>query len=50
MNPNQFRRPFNPHMFRRDGINEEKPLRSLVKKHNENNLIEYFGEEEYTFE
>jgi hypothetical protein len=47
-NPNQFRRPFNPQMFRRDRRNEEQPLRPPVKNNNENNVVDDLGGEEGT--
>jgi hypothetical protein len=46
-NPNQFKRPFNPQMMRRERRNEEQPIQPLVKTNNDNNLIEDMMDEEY---
>jgi hypothetical protein len=46
-NPNQFRRPFNPQLMRRERRNDEQPIQPLVKTNNENNLVEEVMDEEY---
>jgi hypothetical protein len=46
-NPNQFRRPFNPQLMRRERRNEEQPIQPPVRPNNENNLVEEAMDEEY---
>jgi hypothetical protein len=46
-NPNQFRRPFNPQLMRRERRNEEQPIQPPVKTNNDNNLVEEVMDEEY---
>ena len=46
-NHNQFRRPFNPQIMRRERRIEEYPIQTLVKTNNDNNLIEDKMNEEY---
>jgi hypothetical protein len=45
-NPNQFRRPFNPQIFKRVRRNDEHPLIPPIKNNNENNVVDYLGGEE----
>jgi hypothetical protein len=46
-NPNQFRRPFNPQILRRERRNEEQPIQPPIINNNDNNLIEDMVDEEY---
>jgi hypothetical protein len=48
-NHNQFRRPFNPQIMRRERRIEEYPIQTLVKTNNDNNLIEDRMDEEYVY-
>jgi hypothetical protein len=45
-NPNQFRRPLNPHLFRRDRRNDEQPLIPPINNNNEKNVVDDLGGEE----
>jgi hypothetical protein len=47
-NPKQFRRPFNPQIFKRDRRNEEHPLIPPMKNNNENNVVDDLGDKEVT--
>jgi hypothetical protein len=46
-NPNQFRRPPNPQLMRRERRNEEQPIHPPVKTNNDNNFIEEVVDESY---
>jgi hypothetical protein len=46
-NPNQFRRPPNPQLMRRERRNEEQPIYLPVKTNNDNNFIEEVVDEGY---
>jgi hypothetical protein len=46
-NSNQFIRPFNPQIMRRERRIEEKLIQPPIKTNNDNNLVEYVMNEEY---
>jgi hypothetical protein len=44
---NQFRRPFNPKLMRRERRNDEQPIQPLVRTNDQNNPIEQETDEGY---
>jgi hypothetical protein len=46
-NPNQFRRPFNPQLMRRERRNDEQPIQPPVRTNDENNMVEEETDEGY---
>jgi hypothetical protein len=46
-NPNQFRRPFNPQLMRRERRNDEQPIHPPCPTNDQNNLVEEETDEGY---